>query len=113
MSREIIKVPTQLSIPIGQQVSNAIPWNALTGTTAFMLFGRTIGDNAHVFNVQFSNDDGTTFFTLNDGTSDIPAPPNGKCMAYPNPPATHLRIRDTVVTTAANIWELMVEAPIY
>lgn len=113
MARDQLKYPVQLTIAAGQQNSNAVAMNTLAGMTAFMLFGRSIADNAHTFNVQFSNDDGVTFFTMNDGTSDIPAPPNGKCMAYPNPPATHIRIRDTIAAVGANTWELMAEVPIY
>lgn len=114
MARSQIKFPTQLVISAGQQNSNAIALGKdLDGMTAFTLFGKAVNDNAHIFNIQLSNDDGTSWYTLNDLTSDLIAPSNGKCAVYPNPPATHLRIRDTVAAVGSNTWELMAEVPIY
>lgn len=113
MSRTFVKWPTAITIPVGQNASNVIPMSGLEGMTAFTLFAGVLTD-AFTFTIELSYDDGGTYKTLNDGTADITAPAAGKCVAYPNPPATHMRIKSSSAATGAgDTWYMVAEVPIF
>lgn len=113
MSRLTVKYPVTIRISTGTSVSNSIAMSDLEGMTAFTLFAPTLTD-AHTYVLQVSHDGGTTFLNLNDGTADISAPASGKAIAYPNPPCTHLRIKDSTGNVTANAdFFMYCEVPVY
>jgi hypothetical protein len=102
-------------IASGQQNSNVLLESQLMGMSSFSLQGLLTPDSAtHIYVIQISNDGGTTWANLNDGTSNVVAPATGVAYVYPNPPVTAYRIRDiTGVTTGITSWDMGIEVPIY
>lgn len=86
-----------LTIPDGEEVSNIVDAQHVYGdSTGITLYGpATLDDDEFTLEACYDNEPtaASTFWTLNNGVTDVTAPAAGKAVSYPPFPVSGFRIR--------------------